>query len=284
MPELEKLRTEKTLKRISLGKAERLTFTAVDDLAFAAERGRLQGKPATSVFVPAEIGPLIELAKLSANGPLPPVKANPWIALDAYSAFYNAMTSGRNQWFCPNGHKLGFIRTTWDPAGDDTQWTAFLVEAQRIAEASGFPKMIAAQLMGAIGELQSNIYEHSEAARTGLIAFQATRRNFEFVVSDKGIGILASLRSCPDYASLNDHGEALSCALQDGNSRHGIAAGRGMGFRQLFIGLANLNGALRFRSGNHTLTIDGRSPTLMTAKLAQKPHIRGFVASVSCSL
>jgi len=193
MPEPEQLRTEKTLKRISLRKAERLTFTAVDDLAFAAERGRLQGKPATSVFVPAEIGPLIELAKLSANGPLPPVKANPWIVLDAYSAFYNAMTSGRNQWFCPDGHKLGFIRTTWDPAGDDTQWTAFLVEAQRIAEANGFPKMIAAQLMGAIGELQSNIYEHSEAARTGLIAFQATQRHFEFVVSDKGIGILASL-------------------------------------------------------------------------------------------
>jgi hypothetical protein len=269
---------------MSDGNAKRLTFAEVDDLAFAAERGRLQGKAATSVFVPAELGPLIELAKLSANGPLPPVKDNPWIALDAYSAFYNAMISGRNQWFCPNGHRLGFIRTTWDPCGDDTQWTAFLLQAQRAAVAGGFPGKIASQLVGAIGELQSNIYEHSEAVRTGLIAFQATRGNFEFVVSDKGIGILASLRSCPDYTSLNDHGEALSCALQDGNSRHGKAAGRGMGFRQIFIGLANLNGALRFRSGNHTLTIDGRSPTLMTAKLAQKPHIRGFVASVSCSL
>jgi len=272
------------LNKMSDGNAKRLTFAEVDDLAFAAERGRLQGKAATSVFVPAEIGPLIELAKLSANGPLPPVKDNPWIALDAYNAFYNAMISGRNQWFCPNGHRLGFIRTTWGPSGDDTQWTAFLLQAQRAAVAGGFPGKIASQLIGAIGELHSNIYEHSEAIRTGLIAFQATRGNFEFVVSDKGIGILASLKSCPDYASLNDHGEALSCALQDGNSRHGKAAGRGMGFRQIFVGLANLNGALRFRSGNHTLTIDGRSPTLLTAKLAQKPHIRGFIASVSCSL
>ena len=116
------------------------------------------------------------------------------------------------------------------------------------------------------------------------ISHASEDRHFEFVVSDKGIDILASLGSCPDYVSLNDHGEALSCALQDGISRHGVAAGRGMGFRQLFIGLANLNGALRFHSGDHTLTIDGRSPTLMTAKLAQKPHIRGFIASVSCSL
>jgi hypothetical protein len=269
---------------MSRGNIERLTFAAVDDLAFAAERGRLQGKAATFVFVPAEIGPLIELAKLSANGPLPPIKANPWIALDAYRAFYDVVISGRDQWFCPNSHRLGFIRTTWDPWVDDTKWTAFLYQAQRAAVTSGFPKKIAAQLMGAIGELQGNIYEHSEAARTGLIAFQATRGKFEFVVSDRGIGILASLRGCPDYASLSDDGEALSCALQDGNSRHGVAAGRGMGFRQLFIGLANLNGALRFRSGNHALTIDGRSPTLLMAKLAQKPQIKGFVASVSCSL
>jgi hypothetical protein len=263
---------------------KRLTFAEVDDLAFAAERRRLEGKPATSVFVPAEIGPLIELAKLSGSGPLPPIEANPWIALDAHSSFYKAIISRRDQWFCPNGHRLGFIRTTWNPWVDDTKWTAFLFKVQRVVEASGFPKAVAAQLMGAIGDLQGNIYEHSEAARTGLIAFQATEKNFEFVVSDRGIGILASLKTCPDYASMNDHGEALKYALQDGHSRYGVAARRGMGFRPLFIGLANLNGALRFRSGNHALTIDGRSPTLMMAKVAQKPHIRGFVVSVSCSL
>jgi hypothetical protein len=268
----------------SQGSAQRLTFTEVDDLGFAAERGRLQGKPVTSVFVPTEIGPLIELAKLSANGPLPPIKVNPWIALDAYSGFYNAIVSGRDQWFCPYGRMLGFIRTTWDQSEDDTKWIAFQLRAQRAAVAGGFARKTAAQVAAAIGELQSNIYEHSEAPRTGLIAFQATQGKFEFVVSDRGIGILASLKSCPDYAYLRDHSEALQCALQNGNSRFGIAAGRGTGFNQLFIGLANLQGSLRFHSGNHILTIDGRNPTLMTAKLAQKPHIKGFVASISCSL
>ena len=266
------------------GSAKRLTFTEVDDLSLAAERGRLQGKPVTSVLVPAEIGPLIELAKLSANGPLPPIKTNPWIALDAYSAFYNAIISGRDQWFCPNGRSLGFIRTTWDPFGDDTRWIAFKVRAQRAAVGDGFSRNTAVKVVAAIEELQNNIYEHSKAPRTGLIAFQATQGKFEFVVSDRGIGILASLKSCPDYACLRDHSEALQCALQNGNSRFGIAAGRGTGFNQLFIGLANLQGSLRFHAGNHILTIDGRNPTLMTAKLAQKPHIKGFVASISCSL
>lgn len=269
---------------MSQGNTKPLTFAEVDDLAFAAERGRLQGRSASSVFIPAGIGPLIELAQLSGHGQLPPLEANPWIALDAYSAFYNAIATGREQWMCPHSQRLGFIRTTWDPLGDDTRWTSFLYQAQRAAVAGDFPRRVASQVVAAIGELQSNIYEHSEAAQTGLIAFQEAQRHFEFVIADRGIGMLASLRSCPDYASLHDHGAALARALEDGHSRYGLAAGRGQGFRQLFIGLANLNGALRFRSGDHALTIDGRSPTLMMAKLAQKPHIKGFIASVSCSL
>jgi hypothetical protein len=62
VPEIETLRPQRDLHSMPPGNAERLTFAAVDDLAFAAERGRLQGKPAISVFVPAEIGPLLELA------------------------------------------------------------------------------------------------------------------------------------------------------------------------------------------------------------------------------
>lgn len=55
-----------------------------------------------------------------------------------------------------------------------------------------------------------------------------------------------------------------------------------MGFRPPVIGLANLFGALRFRSGNHALTIDGRTPSLMSAKTAEKPTLQGFFISVAC--
>jgi hypothetical protein len=72
---------------------------------------------------------------------------------------------------------------------------------------------------------------------------------------------------CPQHAALGDHSKALQSALTDGISRFGSDTGRGHGFRPIFLGLANLRGSLRFRSGDHALVIDGTSPSLMTAKL-----------------
>lgn len=261
-----------------------LTFSAVDDLAFAAQQGRLRGKPVKKVFTPGRIGPLVELAHLSGNDYLPHLESNPWISLATYQTFYSAFTSGHDQWICPRSKRLGFIRTNWDPSGDTPEWDAFRYLMQRAAAAAGFSGRIPAKLIGAIGELESNLHEHSEAAHTGVIAFLATAEGFEFVVADQGIGVLKSLRSCAEYADLHDGGKALSLALTDGVSRFGKASGRGLGFRQIFVGLANLNGTLRFRSDDHVLTIDGYNPKLPMAKVGQRPKIDGFFASVLCLL
>lgn len=86
----------------------------------------------------------------------------------------------------------------------------------------------------------------------------------------------------PEYAGIDDHGEALRLTLTDGVSRHGIGTSHGRGFRPLFIGIANLNGFLRFRSGDHALVIDGHNPSLMRARLAQKPGIGGVFTPVKC--
>jgi hypothetical protein len=59
-------------------------------------------------------------------------------------------------------------------------------------------------------------------------------------------------------------------------------AGRGHGFRPVFIGLMNMYGSLRFRSGDHALIMDGATPDISTAQLAQKPSMDGFFASVMC--
>jgi hypothetical protein len=74
----------------------------------------------------------------------------------------------------------------------------------------------------------------------------------------------------------------MEAALADGTSRFGVNTGRGNGFRPIFLGLLNLRGSLRFRSGDHALLMDGTSPQLNTAQLTQKPVIDGFLASV-CS-
>jgi hypothetical protein len=183
---------------------------------------------------------------------------------------------------CPNSRSRGVYRTYATSQEDELAWVEFGVATQYAAVVAGFSRDVAAQLVGAIGEMQSNIYEHSQASRTGIVAFQATRGAFEFVVCDRGIGVLNSLKACPNYADLTDYGQALRLTLSEGISRYGPQSGRGLGFRPLFTGLANLNGALRFRSGDYALTIEGQNPGVIPAKLWQKPMIEGFFASVVC--
>lgn len=259
-----------------------LTFAEVDNLAFAAERGRLNGRAPTMAFASIEIGPLIELTQLAAGGLLPPPDCNPWVVLDGAAGFYSALATTRNQWICPKSSATGFIRTLLGPYVGATDWTAFGLAAQKAAVATGFRGVVAAQLVGALGEMHSNIYEHSGASETGIAAFRASGGIFEFVVTDRGMGALASLRTCTEFAGLKSHGEALRLALTEGVSRFGTDARRGLGFRSLFVGLANINGALRFRSGDHALTIDGHNPSLKLARLTQKPSLGGFFASVKC--
>ncbi len=93
---------------------------------------------------------------------------------------------------------------------------------------------------------------------SGLVAYQALAGAFEFVVADEGIGALASLRSNPRFAALDDDREALPMVLQDGCSRRSDPS-RGKGFNDIFRGLADHNGSLRSRSGNATVLIEGKS-------------------------
>ena len=90
--------------------------------------------------------------------------------------------------------------------------------ADQAALAAGFPARTAAEIIGALGELQDNVFRHSEASLTGLVAFAARKGAFELVVSDCGIGVLASLRSHPDYQRIEDAGAALSVAVANGES------------------------------------------------------------------
>lgn len=258
-----------------------LDFAALDGIAFAAERGRLHGRELPRLKA-GDIGPVIELFQLAASGLVPTPRRAAWLFLDGLDAFERALDDGRSRWVCPEGRRIGFLRTQRSPPQDETLWTGFGLAAQQAATVAGFPRKIAAQLAAALGEIYSNIYEHSGAPGTGLIAFRAEPDRFEFAVADRGIGVLESLRTCGEYTALSDYDEALRLALTDGVSRYGRGTDRGHGFRPLFVGLANLNGALRFRSGDHALLIDGRNPSLMTARPAQKPRIPGFFISVIC--
>ena len=257
-----------------------LDFSSLDDLALAAQRGRLDDIHLPT-FSAHDIGPLFELSRLAACGLLPPARERPWLIWDGLSPMKESFRRGSSQWICPRTSNIGYLRT--NTPYDPNVWTAFGFAAQRSAAGAGFSKPIAAQLAAALGELHSNVLEHSQDTDSGIIAFQARPGQFELAVVDGGIGVLQSLRKNPGYASLADSGDALRLALTDGISRFGRNVARGYGFHPLLVGLANMHSTMRFRSGDHALIIDGRNPAEITERTAQKPEISGFLISVICA-
>jgi hypothetical protein len=172
------------------------------------------------------------------------------------------------------------LRLASDPVAE-TELTRLSILTKRSARAAGFDDRAASQLSAAVGELLSNIVEHSEASHTGLVAFQALDGCFEFIAADQGVGALASLRRNSRFTALTTDREALPLVLEHGCSRHDNP-GRGAGFDDMFRGLANHNGSLRFRSGDAAVLIDGASPGLVNRKVKKKPQLKGFLASVTC--
>lgn len=265
--------------------AKPLSFHAVDGLAFAAATGQTDAVSACAPFIPIALGPLLELLHLAAGDRLPePPAGGSWLARNSATPMIVALQEQHEiLWLDPRDRRMGFIRALRTGPDGDNRLVSFLMDAQRAArDVSRLPGTTPGQLAAAMQELENNIHEHSDTADTGFLAFRAALGVFEFVAADRGVGILASLQRCPLYADVPDHGTALQTALTDGTSRFGANSQRGYGFRPIFIGLTNLRGVLRFRSGDHALAIDGTSPNLAMAQLAQKPAIDGFFASIRC--
>lgn len=146
--------------------------------------------------------------------------------------------------------------TTIEDAEEDN-WMRFCRRLEDAAMRAGLPKEFAYALAGTFGEMTSNLIEHSNEPGTGLVGYRWHRGEFEYTVADAGLGVLASLRSHPDFAWIADSGEALEQAASDGVSRFGLKSHRGTGFHSLVFNIANRNSYLRFRSGDHVYTIDG---------------------------
>lgn len=260
---------------------KQLLFRDVDGLAFAAAHGNLEDTKLPATYVPHRLGPLLELMQLYAGGRLP--RPRKWLVLDGAAPFICALEQAKGSWVSSTQRHSGFIRATRRGAYADSRFTGFLMNAKRAGrEVACLPAAASGQLVAAMEELESNIHEHADAPETGILAYRAEPGAFEFVVADRGMGILHSLRRNAAYACLPDEGEALEAALTDGVSRYGPNSNRGYGFRSIFTGLTNLHGELRFRSGDHAITMDGTSPALATSRISQKAPLDGFFASVRC--
>ena len=258
---------------------KQLLFQDVDGLAFAAANGKLEDTKLSVTYVPHRLGPLLELMQLYAGGRLP--RPDKW--LDGAAPLVYVLKQAKGGWVSSDQRHAGFIRTTRRGGHGDSWFTEFLMNAKRAGhEVAGLPTAVSGQLVAAMKELESNIHEHADAPETGILAYRAEPGAFEFVVADHGIGVLHSLRRNAAHAGLRDEGTALEAAITDGVSRYGPNSNRGYGFRPIFTGLVSLHGELRFRSGDHAITMDGTSPALTTSRVSQKAPLDGFFASVRC--
>jgi hypothetical protein len=257
-------------------------FAGADDLLWAAQSGELTRMGPVRVGRSGLIGPLVEV--LMARRAAPELFADVTIDAPFAATLEGAITQGRTAGteFRARAGAFPLRRLTLEGDGAD-HWSLWSSRAEQAAVAAGFPKTLAAGIIGAMGELRENVLLHSRMPETGLVAYAATTGGFEVVVADAGIGVLASLRENSEYAGVHDAGAALMIAVQDGNSRLGRATGNGFGMGQMFRALANHDGELRFRSEDHALAVRGHSPSLQgSVELGHKARLGGLTISVRC--
>lgn len=166
-----------------------------------------------------------------------------------------------------------------DEEVEDPNWMAFCLRLMYAGMEAGLSKEFSQALAGTFEEMTGNLQEHSEAPQSGLVGYRYGVGEFEYVVADAGIGVLKSLKRHPDYSCLADSGEALETAVGSGESRHGRRQLRGFGFNKLMYNIAQRNSYLRFRSGDHSYSIDGTRPTPLK-KTQHCARFPGFLISV----
>lgn len=254
--------------------ALRAHFSFMDDLLAEAEGGRLKNHGKLLVESSDRIGPLVELLSATTSHP------NEYRDVFLAGSFANRLKESWSRG-TPFGGKYGDVAGAFPLPPDnpvlnrDPHWEQWLLHTENVVRANGVPAPLAASLIGALGEMQDNVYEHSAAAGTGVVAYSVTDRSFEFVVSDRGIGVLETLRQNPEHVDLPDAGAALTKAIRPGVSRFLAASGRGQGFIQLCRSMVTHRVELRFRSGDHALTLcpaddplDGHQRLTQTSALA----------------
>lgn len=251
---------------------EPLTFALLDDIALGMQLNTVAAADLPRARA-GDLGPLIELRHAGI------ARDNDWLDSGRHAALLGGLANG-GKWF----HTLdsqGFVSVAAIES-EYTNWTDFAMRAKRAATNAGFAADDAGQLVAAMGELRSNIVEHSEQKDTGYLVYDVTPGRFDFVVADTGIGVLQSLRSHPHFARVTDAGTALQLALSEGVSRFFDDKDRGRGFRPIFVGLANAARHLRFRSADHSREIVRDGDGALLATTHQRAQLQGFLCSVTC--
>ncbi len=186
-------------------------FAAADDLLREATQGRLADRGSIVIEKTGRIGPSVEIALASLSF------ADQYSAVSINSSFARSLVRAleiRASFGSGFNDRAGaFPLSAINPVtAAGTEWDQWTTHAENAAKAQGLNANLVSGLLGALVEIQDNVYEHSKAPETGVVAYATTSNSFEFVVADRGIGVLSSLRQNAAYSNLTDAGAALRLA------------------------------------------------------------------------
>lgn len=250
-----------------------LTYSLTEDLEFACESGMPPPMPQMKAYAKF-LGPVIQLERSAHVAGIGNHLAVEFGELDGARGFLAK----------PHGIYVGRSGAIGIAAASANGEAALELMQRGLAaiRRSSLPEAAAAQAVSALGEFEANIIQHSADTAMGVIAYELTSTFLGLYSADSGQGVLTSLRKNPAYEFLDDEGEALKLALQEGVSSS-TEAGRGNGFRPIFVGLASHLGVLRFRSGDSLLELNGFAGGSTKQEIKERAAISGFHVSVHCA-
>lgn len=168
---------------------------------------------------------------------------------------------------------------------DGIGWLLFQERFMRSLQRCGFSGNSALALSKALREMADNIPRHCSPSPDrpcpGVVGYRVQDGRMSFAVADVGRGVLASLRQNPRWASLTTSADALEQAAWGATSNPHEE--QGDGFSQVHRALGDLNGFVRFRSGDGAFTINRLGETRGTWRSFRVP-MAGFQLCVSCFL
>ena len=179
---------------------------------------------------------------------------------DRLAAAIRALDGGQASGDSDSASSWAFVSLGRREAVADVTFASDRFRQQLIA--AGCEAQLAAGIAAVLLEMAGNSIEHSgdseQRPAAGAFGYEVAGGAVAFAVADLGRGVLASLRTNPDWTGLATSADALKAAVTRGASRR-VAQGPGCGFSDLHRNLADLSGALRFATGDASLTLEGGS-------------------------
>ncbi|MCC8957831.1 hypothetical protein H8B02_31700, partial [Bradyrhizobium sp. Pear77] len=145
-------------------------FDVVDDLLWQAVAGRLPELGSIALARSGRIGPLLELAMATVAVPeaYRAVTVEAPVFQQITQALRDGLISGAGARDRAGAFPLSRLKRERD-GPDEVAWEQWAMHAENAAVAAGLAKGLVTGLMGALGELQDNVFEHSGHPETGVI-------------------------------------------------------------------------------------------------------------------